>query len=366
MTERERQILGLIQSDPLMSQSAIAKTLGISRSSVAGYIMNLTTKGAIKGRGYIFSDAPYIAVIGGTNVDIHGAPTSKLRMRDSNPGTVSTSPGGVARNVAENLARMGADCRLVSAIGNDQHGQMLLQQGRDAGIDMRHVVQLESAPTSTYLAVLDHSRDMHVAISDMTIIDALDSKRLREHEAMLGQAALIVIDTNLCDDAIAWLADTFGERTLFVDTASTTKALRIKPYLAAVHTLKPALIEAEAIAGMKAATSKQLPRLAAWFHKRGVQRLFITLGNRGVFYSTPDQQGIAKPPSPRRKLKNASGAGDAFLAGLGFSWLNDWPLERTLQFSLAAASVALSHEMTSSPNLSLAAVNRMTENHHAK
>jgi pseudouridine kinase len=309
---------------------------------------------------------PYVAVIGGANMDIHGTPANKLRLNDSNPGTVTTSPGGVARNVAENLARLGADCRLISAIGNDQHGQMLLQQGRDAGIDMRHVLQLESAPTSTYLSVLDRSRDMHVAISDMTIIDALDSQRLREHEAMLKQAALIVIDTNLGDDAIAWLSDTLTDGTLFVDTVSTTKALRIKPYLAAVHTLKPALIEAEAIAGMKAGTNKQLPKLAAWFHKRGVQRLFITLGSRGVFYSTPDQQGITKPPSQRRKLKNAGGAGDAFLAGLAFSWLNDWSLKKSVQFSLGAASVALSHEMTNSPNLSLAAVNRITENHHAE
>ena len=365
MTKRERQILALIQTDPLMSQGDIAKTLGISRSAVAGHIMNLTTKGIIKGRGYLFSDAPHVAVIGGANMDIHGAPASKLRMHDSTPGTVTTCPGGVARNIAENLARLGADCRLISAIGNDQHGQMLLQQGRDAGIDMRHIVQLESAPTSTYLSVLDHTRDMHVAISDMTIIDALDSKRLRDHEAMLKQAALIVIDTNLCDDAIAWLSDTFADGTLFVDTVSTTKALRIKPYLAAVHTLKPALIEAEAIAGMRIATNKQLPKLAAWFHERGVQRLFITLGKRGVFYSTLDQQGIAKPPIHRRRLENAGGAGDAFLAGLAFSWLNDWQLKKTVQFGLAAASAALSHEMTNSPNLSLAIVNRIRENRHA-
>jgi pseudouridine kinase len=327
--------------------------------------MNPTTKDITEGRNSDSSKAPFIVVIGGANMDIHGSPAKKLRMRDSNPGTVHTSAGGVARNIAENLARLGANCRLVSAVGDDQHGRMLLQQGRNAGIDMRYVAQLKSAATSTYLSVLDCDGDMHVAISDMTIIDALDSQRLSMLETMLKQAALIVIDTNLGDDALAWLSDTFANGTLFVDTVSTTKALRIKPYLAAVHTLKPALNEAEAIAGMKAATKQQWPKLADWFHQRGVQRLFITLGRRGVFYSAHGQQGVAKPPAGNARPKNAGGAGDAFLAGVAFSWLNDWPLEKTVQFSLAAAKVALAHEMTNSPNLSLAAVNLSLENDRA-
>jgi pseudouridine kinase len=366
MTRREQQILALIQADPLLSQQEIAKSLGISRSSVAGHIMNLTKKGAIKGRGYVFSDAPFIVVIGGANMDIHGSPSKKLRMNDSNPGTVITSPGGVARNVAENLARLGSDSRLISAVGNDQYGKMLLQQGRQAGIDMRNVVTMESAPTSTYLSILDHSGDMHVGISDMTIMDELGPDQLRSREAALKQAALIVLDTNLADDALAWLTATFSDRVLFVDTVSTTKALKIKPHLNAVHTLKPGLTEAEAIAGMKANSNRQLPRLADWFHDKGVQRLFISLGDKGVFYSAHDKQGIAIMPPISKHPKNAGGAGDAFLAGLAYSWIQGWSLEKTVQFGLAAASIAMSHRMTNNPDLSLATVNRIIENQYAE
>jgi pseudouridine kinase len=362
MTQREQQILALIQSDPLLSQQEIAKTIGISRSAVAGHIMNLTSKGAIMGRGYIFSNAPFIAVVGGANIDIHGSPSKKLRMNDSNPGTVSMSPGGVARNIAENLARLGANSRLIAALGDDQYGQLLLQQGRDAGIDMRYITTSPAAPTSTYLSVLDRSGDMHVGVSDMTIMDTFGPDQLRNHESLFKQAALIVADTNLADSALAWLSDSVGDATLFVDTVSTTKALKIKPYLHAVHTLKPGLAEAEAIAGMKAKTVRQLPRLADWFHNKGVQRIFISLGDKGVFYSTDDIQGIAKLPSVKRQLKNAGGAGDAFLAGLAYSWIKEWSLEKSVQFGLAAASITMSHEMTNNPDLSLAAVNRVIEN----
>ena len=365
LTDREQQVLALIRANRLISQLAIAKQLGISRSAAAGHVMNLTAKGIIKGRGYVISDAPFVAVVGGANMDIHGTPYSTLRPHDSNPGSVQSSPGGVARNIAENLARLGVDCRLIAPVGNDHHGQLLMQQGRAAGIDMRNMLQFDSANTSTYLSILDDRGDMSVAISDMAILDKLDAEQLRAREKMLRQATMIIADTNLTDDALAYLTRTFAEHTLFVDTVSTTKALRIKPYLSAVHTLKPGLIEAEAIAGIKAATNDQLPALANWFHDRGVKRLFITLGPRGVFYSTGKEQGIEKTPDPAGQPVNAGGAGDAFVAGLACAWLNQWPLLRTVRFALSAAKLTLAHAKTNNPGLSNAAVQRIYEQDYA-
>jgi pseudouridine kinase len=361
MARREQQILALIREDPMMPQQAIAARLGISRSAVAGHIMKLTNKGVIKGRGYVLSDAPFVAVIGGANIDIHGKSNKALRRKDSNPGTVHTSAGGVARNVAENLARLGVDCRLISAIGNDHHGRMLMRLCREAGIDMRCVQEIASAPTSTYLSVLDDSGDMQVAIADMSIIDHLDAERLQQHQAMLIQASLMILDTNLLDDALAWLTVTFAGNTIFADTVSTTKALRLKPYLQSIHTLKTSTLEAEALTGLEARTQTQLRKLAGRLHAEGIERVFITRGNQGVFYSTGDAQGVQKLKRDKRDVRNAGGAGDAFLAGLAYAWLEDWPLSDSVQFALAAANITLSHPAASSPALSLAAVNRAME-----
>ncbi|MDH4108636.1 MAG: PfkB family carbohydrate kinase [Gammaproteobacteria bacterium] len=358
MTEREREILALIRANPLISQQSLADRLGISRSAVAGHVMNLTAKGLIKGRGYVLTEAPFAAVIGGANVDIHGSPARALRMRDSNPGTVRSSPGGVARNVAENLARLGVDTRLIAPLGNDAQGDLLEQQGRDAGIDMRCVYRVAGAQTSTYVSVLDDGGDMLVAISDMAILGTLDAERLRAHESMLRQAAVIVLDTNLCDDAVAWLCSAFAGQPLFADTVSVAKASRLRPYLGSIHTLKPSLAEAEAIAGISAATPQRLPGLAAWFHERGVKRLFISLGDGGVFYSTPGGCGLEPPLPADGALRNASGAGDALLAGLVYGWLRDWPLADALRFGMAAAQLTLSYPGTINPDMSVAAVTR--------
>jgi pseudouridine kinase len=365
MADREQQILALIRKDPMISQREIGKRLGISRSAVAGHVMKLTNKGVIKGRGYVISDAPFVVSIGGANMDIHGKSASALRECDSNPGTVHTSPGGVARNIAENLARLGTDCRLISAVGNDERGQLLLKHCRDAGINVQHVQQIDSAATSSYLSVLDRSGEMHVAINDMAIIEEIGPERLRTQVAMLRQASLIVLDTNLREDALAWLTKTFSGQPLFVDTVSAAKAGKIRSHLHAIHTLKTSRIEAEALTGLSTRTRGDRRKLAAWVHEQGVARLFVTLGKCGVFYSVGDAQGILKPHNKSRAIQNAGGAGDAFLAGIAYAWLKGWSLTKSLQFALAAADVTLSDDATSSPSLSLSAVDRVYRSRHA-
>ena len=366
MTSREQQVLSLIREDPMLPQQAIATRLGVSRSAVAGHIMNLTNKGLIKGRSYVLSDTPFVTVIGGANIDIHGRSNRTLRHQDSNPGTVHTSAGGVARNVAENLARLGVDTRLISAIGTDPYGQMLMRLSRNAGINMRYVHEIASAPTSTYLSVLDDTGDMLVGINDMSIIDRLTVELLRPQQAMLSESTLIIIDANLPDDTLAWLTRTVATATIFADTVSASKAPRLKPFLSSIHTLKTGTIEVEALTGMEAKSETQLRKLAGWLHEQGVKRVYVTRGGRSVFYSTGNAQGFKDLPGTKREMHNAGGAGDAFLAGLAYAWLQSWPLDETLRFALATADVTLSHPDTSSPALSMSAVNRVMESRRAE
>ncbi|HKJ19958.1 MAG TPA: carbohydrate kinase family protein, partial [Woeseiaceae bacterium] len=283
-----------------------------------------------------------MTVVGGANIDIHGRSTRALRAHDSNPGTVCISAGGVARNIAENLVRLGVDCRLITAVGDDHNGRTLVRLASEAGIDTQYVQEITSAQTSTYLSVIDTSGDMAVAIADMDIIDQLTPARLRPCQSMLHQSSLIVLDTNLPDSTLAWLAREFAEQTLFVDTVSTTKAPRIKAHLGSIHTLKTSAIEAEALTGLKAETRSQLQDIASQLHAAGVERVFVTRGSQGVFYSTADEQGTFKLSQKNRIVRNAGGAGDAFLAGLAYSWLENHDLENTLRVALTAAELTLS------------------------
>jgi pseudouridine kinase len=305
-----------------------------------------------------FSLSPRVCVIGGANVDIHGAAYQPLRLRDSNPGSVHVSPGGVARNVAENLARLGVDCRLVTAVGRDPHGEMLLAHGREAGIDMRFVQELDAAPTSTYLAVLDRCGDMQVAVADMDIMDQLTAARLQPLRNAIGESTLLVIDANLSDDALAWVVNSFPGHDIFADTVSTAKAMRLKPYLGTLHTLKTNPAEAEALTGFDARSGADLDRMADWIHAQGVKQLFLTRSEKGLFYSTAEERGHVDLEEEGDAVQSTTGAGDAFLAALVYSRLQDWPLEGTLQFAGAAAQLTLADRSPSSPALSLTAIER--------
>ncbi|QDF74661.1 MULTISPECIES: PfkB family carbohydrate kinase [Shewanella] len=357
MTERELEILALLKQDPLIPQQELADRIGISRSAVAGHIMNLTHKGVIRGKGYILAEARYAVVVGGANMDILGRPASSLRVGDSNPGSVSCSPGGVGRNIAENLARLGSDTRLMTAVGKDAYGQQIVEHCQRAGIDMKPSLQLSDGVTSTYLSVLDGDSDMHVAINDMAILERLSVDVLKAQQAMLKRASLIIVDANLSEAALAYLLSNFADIPLFVDTVSCAKAEKIKPYLSAVHTLKPNLKEAEQLSGVSIANYNELPTLANWFHDQGVKRVFLSLGVDGVFYSDGLEQ--AHIPAIPVDMVNANGAGDAFLAGLAHGFIQDWSTRKSTEFAMAAAVVALSDLATINPNMSEISVNRV-------
>ena len=121
ITERERQLLGWIAENPLISQQELANKAGITRSSVAVHISNLMKKGIIQGKGYILQMNPYVVVVGGVNIDIAGIPSQPLVPRDSNPGLVRMSLGGVGRNIAHNLSLLGVEVKFITAFGEDLH-----------------------------------------------------------------------------------------------------------------------------------------------------------------------------------------------------------------------------------------------------
>jgi len=365
MVSREQQVFALIRDDPMSPQQAIADQLGITRSAVAGHIMNLTRKGLIKGRGYVISDAPFVVIAGGANIDIHGRSAKPIRPHDSNPGDVHIAAGGVARNVAENLARLGVDARLISVVGNDQYGRMLLRLSREAGVDVQYVQQLSGASTSTYLSVLDNSGNMLLAINDMQIMEQCKVEYLQAHAAMLQRASLVVVDTNLPDKTLAWLIAKTREIPIFADTVSAAKAPRLGAHLKHIHTLKTGTIEVEALTGLKAETLAELKEVASMLHAEGVQRVFITRGDRGVFYSSNQTKASQTLRRQQRDVANAGGAGDAFLAGLVFSWLQKSSLSKSVEFALATADITLSHSGTNHPDLSVSRVRKAMEQQHA-
>lgn len=228
MTQRERQILQWIEADPMISQEALAERAGITRSSVAVHISNLMKKGYIAGKGYVLRSGTYAAVVGGVNVDIGGQSYAPLVARDSNPGRVRISLGGVGRNIAHNMSLLGVDVRLLTAFGDDLHAQRVAASCGELGIDISHALQVPGGTTSTYLFLNDVDGDMALGLSDMDICERITPAYLASNLSLLNNAQVIVADTNIPAESLQYLV-THCTPPVFVDPVSTAKRARSSP-----------------------------------------------------------------------------------------------------------------------------------------
>ena len=349
MTKRERQLLNWIEENPLISQKELADKAGITRSSVAVHISNLMKKGYITGKGYIVQTAPYVTVVGGVNVDIGGRPAAALVPRDSNPGAVHSSLGGVGRNIAHNMALLGLDVRLLTAFGDDLNAQKLAASCGELGIDISQSPVIPGGRTSTYLFINDEKGDMALAVSDMEIYSHLTSQALAQRRKLLDGSQVVVLDTNIPEESIAYLAETCPV-PLFADPVSTAKAVKLRPVLGKLHTLKPNCLEAELLSGVPITDEASLNRAADALLATGLRRVFISLGSGGVFAA--DHGGRVRLPCLPARLVNATGCGDAFMAAIVWAYLQGTDLEDTARAGLAASSIAMASRETINPAMS--------------
>ena len=305
-----------------------------------------------------------VLAIGAANMDIAGTTLHRLTAGDSIPGRIRHTPGGVARNVAENLARLGHRVRLLCAVGDDLFGQSVLAQTRSAGVDVDGCWVVKGGATSTYLSLHGPDGDMAVAVNDMGILDQVTPERLQACEGLLRQAGVLVLDGNLPEPALAWLFKLGAPAPVFVDPVSAFKCRRFLPWLGRVHTLKANRLEAGALCGRPVDSDAAVVEAAQWLHAHGVQQVVLSLGQRGAYWSQHlgARGWQAAFPVPVANA-NATGAGDALLAGLVHGYLQASPLAEAAGFGAACAALTLTAPGANHPGLAVEAVRQMLQRH---
>ncbi len=248
-----------------------------------------------------------ITVVGGVNLDILGMPSGEFVPRDSNIGEIVFRAGGVGRNIAARLIEAGADVSFVTALGRDEKSDLLRVLCARDGIDLSCAVETD-APACAYLCVHDERGDMLAAVNDMRAAEALTPEALIAHLPRINRADACVIDANLSEETLAFLAERVAV-PLIADPVSTAKAGRMRRILPSLAAIKPNLMEATTLTG------KSEPLAAARALVRaGAQRAFISLGDRGVCFADTDESGVL-PAIPIGRVP-LTGAGDAMLAGI--------------------------------------------------
>jgi pseudouridine kinase len=297
---------------------------------------------------------PSVVVVGGANVDIKARSAEAVLLHTSNPGTASTTAGGVGRNVAENLARLGTPTMLVSAVGADAFGDHLLATTAGAGVDVSRVRRV-GAPTGTYTALLDHDGELVAAVAAMGACDAITPELVAEARDVVEQAGLLVLDGNLPAATVAAALDLAGELgvRVVVDPVSVPKAQRLLPVLSPgrpLWMLTPDRGELGALSNQPVSTREEVVAAAEGLHLLGVEIVWARLGLEGSYLSGPF--GRVWLDAVETRVVDVTGAGDAMVAAFCHFELAGADVPEAARLGHAAAALTVGSEHTVLPELS--------------
>ena len=288
-------------------------------------------------------DARRVTVVGGANTDICGRPAQALIRRDSAPGQVSVRHGGVGRNIACDLARLGLRTRFVTALGDDGFGASVREGCLSCGVDMSLTRIVPGARSPVYLYLSDEKGEMDAAVSDMELMAALTPAYLRSRLDEIDDADAVVLDGNLPAETIAFLCENL-RAPIVADPVSTAKAPRFASVLGRLAAIKPNLLEARALTG------KQNPEdCADALLRSGVGSVFLSLGAKGLLAASGEERVLL--PCERTELVNATGAGDAATAAVVWAMVRGLDLAAAARAAVMAGAIAAASEEASPPQL---------------
>lgn len=281
-----------------------------------------------------------VACIGAMHVDVKARLTGETHPGTSNPAVAVRTPGGVAGNVARNLGRLGLPVSLFSMVGDDATGHALLGELHAASVDTSGVHHAPGPPTASYLAILDREGRLLLAAADMEVYEGLNPEWADRVGPSLERFDVWVIDANVPAAALARLVRHAGRALLVADPVSVPKASRLAAVLPRIDVLFPARAEALALAGLPADDQASVVTAAAAIRERGVRRVVVSLGWRGV-YLDDGAQPRQVPALPARSVVDVTGAGDAQIAGYVYGLDQADGGRSPIDWGMAAASLTV-------------------------
>ncbi len=289
----------------------------------------------------------YVSVIGGINLDVKGTSANDNASGDSHTGSIAVSAGGVARNMAENLARLGTDVKLFGCVGNDVFGEFVIAKTNTTGADTSNI-RISDCRTSVYLSVANSSGNLCYAVNNTdNTADSVDQEYIRRYAELLAGSSIIVFDTNLQPQAISDVTEIANKNNIpvFADAVSSEKAERLCRVNGVIEYVSVNKLEYEILFG----NSSECPAAAKF------NNIIVRKGEKGADLITENGNVMTFDPL-NVKVKDVNGAGDAFNAGFILSLLSFGSvgsgLRKASELGICAAAIALQSEETVSSQLS--------------
>ncbi|MCM3124984.1 MULTISPECIES: carbohydrate kinase family protein [unclassified Mesobacillus] len=294
-----------------------------------------------------FKETNPIICIGGANLDRKFYAKFDITGETSNPVKSSTSVGGVARNIAENLGRLGEEVILLTARGNDAEW-IGIYDSSSPFMNLEYVTPFEDCSTGTYTAVLDRNGHLSVALADMDIYEKITPELLISNIHILKRAKCIVADLNCPSETIDYLCSFTSQHQIpfVIIPVSSPKMNRLTKSLHGVSWLIVNKDETETFMNMKILDVQDWENAVKKWLGLGVKNVIVTNGSKGVMAGVENGELSYFPAIETPKVVDVTGAGDSFCSGVIYSWLQNKEMDYIIKSGLLNAHKTIMSKYT--------------------
>lgn len=320
---KQEQIIDILRLNPFISQKELAKQVGLSRPAVANYIARLTKAGIIKGRAYVLQEDTVLC-LGAANIDQEAKSLEKIQSKTSNPVKITESLGGVARNYASSLKKLGVKTSLITALGDDSPGKHLLRQTISQGIEMDHSWSFPGERTGRFTAIINEVGEHILSIADMTIYEEVTPEMIDDKWPQIQSAKAVFLDTNFTREVLHHLLRRLGEEAipLYMDAVSPIKVKKLPEDLPRIQLLSLSPRELKEEKPLKGAED---------FIRRGVKNVIVLEEEKVSFINKKEEGTIS---FPRNFKLNTDKERNKFSAYIMYYLLKNEDLKEAIKQSL--------------------------------
>ena len=287
----------------------------------------------------------YVCAIGGINADVKGI--SAGHSEDSHPGKVIITPGGVARNISENLALLGLNVYLFGCAGNDIFGRLVLEATEKAGVNTKRIILSQGKRTGVYLSVSDESGNLIRAVNDMQETSGLiDREYIDKNLEFILQSRLIILDTNLESEVLTYLTSAVKEKKVpvFIDAVSPSKVKKVTNIKSEIDYLSLNTSEYRFLFGRDYESGKHQPHESA-----NTKNILLRNGAEGAALLTGNEEIFTDAAAT--DILEPNGAGDAFNSGFIYGLLKGCGKRDSMIYGKCASKFVLESECSAGGNL---------------
>ncbi|MBR3493843.1 MAG: carbohydrate kinase family protein [Clostridia bacterium] len=260
-----------------------------------------------------------IVVFGAVFVDIKGYPMAKYIPGGRNVGRVVQTHGGVARNVAEDIANIELRPVFVSVLDRSGISTDVLDQLRHHKVNTDYIVRTDEG-LGTWLAIFDNTGDVIASISKRPDLSAVREVLDAHGDELIANADSVVVEIDMQAGILKRIFDLAEryEKPVYAVVSNMSIALERRDLLqrtacVVCNQQEAEMLFSEDYSGMN--PSVLVEQLCVRLPQADIPRIVVTLGSQGAVYASQDgEAGFC--PAQRVSVVDTTGAGDAFFAGV--------------------------------------------------